>query len=87
LYLGNPANLTLEARLKGVEAIKQNAAAHENNQKASAVALLLKHQLKDTQKGRTLREIAAELNRLGFRTRYGKSFHPMTVKRLLATLA
>ena len=82
--LGTPQNLTLQARRKGVEAIKQNALAHENNQKAAAVARLLKSQLQETQKGRTLREIAAELNRLGFRTRHGKSFHPMTVKRLLA---
>ncbi len=81
--LGTPQNLTFQARSKGVEAIKQNALAHENNQKASAVARLLKSQLNESQKGRTLREIAAELNRLGFRTRHGRSFHPMTVKRLL----
>jgi DNA invertase Pin-like site-specific DNA recombinase len=81
--LGTPENLTLQARSKGVEAIKQNALAHENNQKAAAIARLLKSQPSESQKERSLRAIAAELNRLGFKTRHGKSFHPMGVKRLL----
>jgi DNA invertase Pin-like site-specific DNA recombinase len=81
--LGTPLNLTPEARRKGVQVIRQNAAAHENNQKAAAIARLLKSQPTESRKGPSLRNIAAELNRLGFKTRHGKSFHPMGIKRLL----
>ncbi|RZK35150.1 MAG: resolvase, partial [Hymenobacter sp.] len=33
--------------------------------------------------GATLRAIADQLNQSGYRTRHGKSFHPMGVQRLL----
>lgn len=62
---------------------KRNALASGQNQQAAAIAALLKTQVNPNRKAPTLREIAAELNRLGFRTRHGKSFHPMTIKRLL----
>lgn len=76
--LGNPKNLTLEAKFKGIEAVRTNARTNEHNIKAGEMARLLKRE------GVSLRYIAGRLNQLGYSTRYGKSFHATTVKRLLA---
>ncbi len=75
--LGNPKNLTLEAREKGVEAIIKNARTNEHNIKAGEMARLLKRD------GVSLRYIANRLNQLGYTTRYGKSYHATSIKRLL----
>lgn len=75
--LGTPANLTDEAKQKGLIARKTNALANVNNHQAAQLATLLRAT------GANLRAIAAQLNQSGYCTRRGKSFHPMGVKRLL----
>ena len=75
--LGTPANLTAEARQRGLAARQQNARQHPANRQAGRVAFLLYSQ------GHTLTFIAAELNQEGYRTRRGKIFHLATVRRLL----
>ncbi|WP_345075246.1 recombinase family protein, partial [Hymenobacter fastidiosus] len=50
------------------------------NRQAARLASLLHAQ------GHTLQQIAHELNEAGYRTRRGKVFFPMTVKRLLPRL-
>ena len=57
-----------------------NAQANVNNRKAAQLAALLKAN------GGTLRAIADQLNRSGYCTRRGKTFHPMGVQRLLTKL-
>jgi len=74
--LGNTKNFTRESRLLGTQAGMSNAQTNGNNQKAAAFIGLLRSQ------GKTYREIAHELNSLGFQTRFGKAYHPMTIKRL-----
>ncbi len=73
--LGNPQNLSYEARLKGADVRKRQA--QERNQQAHTVAMLLK------EKGHSLREIAERLNSRGFRTSQGKDFQATSVMRLL----
>jgi len=75
--LGTPANLTAEASAKGLLVRQQNAQANLSNRQATQLISLL-HAT-----GLSLRAIAAKLNESGYRTRRGKSFHPMGVKRLL----
>lgn len=75
--LGNPANLTREARAKALGALKQNALNNVNNRQAAQLAALLRAT------GASLRAIADQLNQSGYCTRRGKAFHPMGVKRLL----
>jgi len=75
--LGTPANLTQAAREKSWAAMTQNAQANLNNRQAAQLAALLRAT------GATLRAIADQLNQSGYRTRYGKAFHPMGVQRLL----
>jgi DNA invertase Pin-like site-specific DNA recombinase len=75
--LGTPANLTQAAREKSWVAMTQNAQANLNNRQAAQLAALLRAT------GATLRTIADQLNQSGYRTRHGKAFHPMGVKRLL----
>ena len=76
--LGTPANLTTEAKLKGLVARQANAQANIYNRQAAQLATLLQAN------GKSLRAIAAQLNQSGYCTRRGKAFHPMGVKRLLA---
>jgi DNA invertase Pin-like site-specific DNA recombinase len=76
--LGTPANLTREAREKALASLQYNARNNVNNRQAAQLALLLQAT------GITLRAIADQLNQSGYRTRRGKSFHPMGVQRLLA---
>ncbi len=77
LSLGNPANLTAEARRKGPEARKQIARDHKANRQASELAGLYKQQ------GHSLRAIATRLNSGGYSTRGGKTFKAESVRRLL----
>jgi hypothetical protein len=54
----------------------ENARQDEHSLRAMTVIKLLR------KSGATFRTIAQELNQSGFKTRYGKAFHPMGVKRL-----
>jgi len=74
--LGKPENLTIEAREKGKEAIRINSRANDSNRQAQAIIISCR------EKGMKFRQIADHLNELNFKTRYGCSYHPMTVKRL-----
>ena len=78
--LGTPANLTTEAKLKGLAARQANAQTNVNNRQAAQLATLLQAN------GGTLRAIADQLNQSGYCTRRGKAFHPMGVQRLLTKL-
>ncbi len=75
--LGTPANLTPAAREKSWAAMRDNAQANLQNRQAAQLVALLRAT------GATLRAIADQLNQSGYRTRYGKAFHPMGVQRLL----
>jgi DNA invertase Pin-like site-specific DNA recombinase len=77
--LGTPSNLSIEARNKGLQAIKENALQNNSNRQAKSIIGYCK------EKGMTYREIALHLNGLNFTTRYGNKFHPITVKRLYST--
>lgn len=72
--LGNPQNLSIEARIKGANTMKLKSIENENNQRAKAFLIHLKGTLKDK---------ASELNNNGFRTAKNKLFTPMQVKRLM----
>ena len=78
MTLGNPANLTLEARRKGSEARKVIARSHKANRQAAELAGLYKAQ------GHSLRAIAKRLADGGYLTRGGKPFKAESVRRLLA---
>jgi DNA invertase Pin-like site-specific DNA recombinase len=77
--LGNKANFTESGRLKGQESHRNNAKTHENNVKAANL-IKLYHE-----KVWSLKQIAAELNRLGYKTRRGCDFTSCAVFRLLPT--
>lgn len=74
--LGSPANLTSEARAKGVKAIKDNALNNDQNRQAQSIILNCK------EKDMSYRQIADYLNQLNFKTRYGNQFLPATVHQL-----
>lgn len=75
LPIGNPANLSPEARAKGPQAIKD--AARAATRQATAFAQNLRAQ------GHTLASIATTLNESGFTTRTGAQWNAMQVKRIL----
>lgn len=77
VLLGTPENLTKAARLKGAIARTENANSNPNNIKGTAMAKLLK------EKGMNFRQIAIELNKLGYETRRHFHYRAETVKRLL----
>ena len=77
--LGSPQNLTLAARLKGVEVIKRNKAENENWKRA--LTFIEHFHMKYGYI--KLSEISDELNKNGYKTRNGFSFSAGTVKRLL----
>lgn len=79
IKLGNPNNLTNEARSKGLETIKRNALNNDRNRQAQSIINSCK------EKGMTYRQIAAYLNELNFKTRHGKEFQSTTVHRLYNT--
>jgi DNA invertase Pin-like site-specific DNA recombinase len=77
--LGNPKNLTEDARLKGVETIKQNKAENENWRRAKT---FIEHfQMKNGYINLT--EVSKELNKNGYKTRYGCDYTAGTVRRLM----
>jgi len=75
--LGNPENLTNDARKKGASVVKDKSFRNSNNIKAKKIIYLLKD------KGMTLREIAKELNDSGFKTANNSVFYPEQVRRFL----
>lgn len=62
VQLGNPKNLTPEARKKGSEAMRLKALQNENNRKATALIVSLRNA------GNSYNKIASELNKSGFKT-------------------
>ena len=77
--LGNPQNLTSAARLKGVEAIKNNKIDNENWKRAKT---FVEHfQMKFGYIN--LSELSRHLNENGYKTRRWCLYSPGTVKRLL----
>lgn len=77
IRLGTPANFTDKVKEMGPAKLKQIAQSNPNNQKASKVINLLH------KNGKSLREIAIELNEAGFRTSRGSNFRPEQVRRLI----
>ena len=75
--LGNPNNLTNDARLAGAESNKIKALANQHNRMAYGLAFELRSQ------SYTLSAIAVKLNENGFKTPNGNDWQPMGVKRLL----
>ena len=75
--VGTPANLTNEARQRGLQVRQHNAATKKEN--VQAIALATMHR----QQGTTLQAIADTLNGLGFKTSKDKTFTPTTIKMLL----
>ncbi|MES2389292.1 MAG: recombinase family protein [Bacteroidota bacterium] len=73
---GTPANLSPEARKKGLEARILNARTHKANIQAAKLISIYR------EKGMSYRAIAAELNTGGYLTRRGRSFNPGTIKML-----
>ncbi|MCK6608462.1 MAG: recombinase family protein [Flavobacterium sp.] len=76
VVLGNPKNLTDDARNKGVQTIKENAINNDRNRQAQSVITSCK------EKGMSYRQIAEYLNELNFKTRYGNQFMAPTVHQL-----
>jgi DNA invertase Pin-like site-specific DNA recombinase len=76
--LGSPANLTVDARKKGVESIVKKRIENENWKVAK---MFIEHfQMKNGYLNYT--KISNELNIIGYKTRNGKLFNPSTVRRL-----
>ena len=79
--LGNPQNLTEEARLKAIESIKHKASNNPHNKRALGFVSLMDY------KNMKLREIAEALNSNGFLTSTGKQFSTTQVIILLKKIA
>ena len=76
--LGSPANLTVDARKKGVESIIKKRVENENWKVAK---MFIEHfQMKNGYINYT--KISNELNIIGYKTRNGKHFNSSTVRRL-----
>jgi DNA invertase Pin-like site-specific DNA recombinase len=73
-------NLTMEHRLKGIEAIKNKASNNINNTRV--LAYLKKCNITEY----TLQGLCNELNANGFKTSKGNEFKPMQIKRLIAKI-
>ena len=78
--LGNPSNLTPQARASGVCTHSQKARTSDANRQAAEMIRMY------TKDGLSMRAIARKLNSLGMRTRRGKMFTPVQVKRLTILL-
>ena len=79
--LGNPQNLTDEAKARGLESIRHKAKHNPHNKRALAFVSGLNYtKLK-------LKEIAELLNSNGFKTSTGKEFGTTQVIRIKAKLA
>jgi len=74
--LGSPQNLTVEARLKGLQVRQQNAQLNKENRQASKLICIYREQ------GYTFEQIAEELNGEGYVTRNGNAFGKGTVHYL-----
>ncbi|UOG77649.1 recombinase family protein (plasmid) [Hymenobacter tibetensis] len=79
--LGTPANLTVEARVKGQQQRQLNAQASLANRQAAELARLYRSQQWD------YRRIAAKLTASGYRTRRGCHFTAAGVRRLVLGLS
>lgn len=75
--LGTPANLTAEARAKGLAVRQLNAKCKKENVQATELALLYRGN------GLTLKAISEKLNTQGYKTSWNKCFKPTTIKMLL----
>ena len=76
--LGSPANLTVDARNKGIESIIKKRVENENWKMAK---MFIEHfQMKNGYINYT--KVSKELNINGYKTRNGKLFSPSTVRRL-----
>jgi DNA invertase Pin-like site-specific DNA recombinase len=76
--LGSPANLTVDARDKGIESIIKKRVENENWKMAK---MFIEHfQMKYGYINYT--KVSKELNINGYKTRNGKLFNPSTVRRL-----
>jgi len=76
--LGSPANLTVDARKKGVESIVKKRIDNENWKVAKM--FIENFQMKNGYINYT--KISNDLNIIGYKTRNGKHFNPSTVRRL-----
>jgi DNA invertase Pin-like site-specific DNA recombinase len=76
VQLGRPENLTQDHRMKGV--MVRVEAAREDLRNKQASKLIQRYRKENM----TFEQIASELNNDGYRSRTGKLFMPMTVKRL-----
>ena len=74
--LGSPQNLTVAAQAEGLAARQRNARQHDGNRQATALILARLAQ------GHGYRQIARELEHLGFQTRRGSHFTHKQVQRL-----
>jgi len=80
--LGSPANLTVDARKKGIESIVKKRVENENWKVAK---MFIEHfQMKNGYLNYT--KISNELNITGYKTRNGKFFNPSTVRRLIKVI-
>jgi DNA invertase Pin-like site-specific DNA recombinase len=78
--LGNPQNLTSAARMKGVEAVKNNKIENENWKRAKTFVELFQMKFGYI----NLSKLSRELNENGYRTRKGCLFSAGTVRRLIS---
>jgi DNA invertase Pin-like site-specific DNA recombinase len=86
--LGTPANLTEEARLRGLESIRHKAKNNPNNKRALAYIKMMKERNELMKRKKLkLKEYAEELNSEGFKTSTGKDFGTTQVIRLLKKIA
>jgi len=74
--LGNPQNLSADARFKGLEARREKAKMNDNNRKASILIVNLRQQ------GLSYDRIAKKLNEYGYKTSQGYSFSRTQAQRL-----
>jgi DNA invertase Pin-like site-specific DNA recombinase len=74
--LGTPANLTAEARLKGLEVRRNNALNSKENKQAIDIII------REKESGKSFRQIVDKLNSLGYITSQGKAFGVSSVHKL-----
>lgn len=75
--LGSPDNFTDIVRERGRKTMQQKAYHHANNRRAGLLSISL------YQQGNSYASIARQLNEYGFKTRRGKDFSHVQVKRLI----
>ena len=78
--LGNPQNLTSEARKRGYEAVRDKAIKNSNNVRALAFVKELDYE------NLKLRELAKKLNDNNFKTSTGKDFSTTQVIRIISKI-